>query len=94
MQVLLAPSAPFNAVVTGGTIFDNVIITDEKEEADKFAAKWSERRDALVLETSGKKLVEPPPESWCKAAKSRRVLKRTKCPLSSWAAYTESTSHL
>merc|ERR1719205_321947 len=26
--------------VKGGTIFDNVIITDDKAEADKFAAEW------------------------------------------------------
>merc|ERR1711994_1153533 len=26
--------------VKGGTIFDNVIITDDKAEADNFAAKW------------------------------------------------------
>merc|ERR1712186_198857 len=26
--------------VKGGTIFDNVIITDDKAEADSFAAKW------------------------------------------------------
>merc|ERR1712064_80345 len=26
--------------VKGGTIFDNVIITDDKAEADKFADKW------------------------------------------------------
>merc|ERR1719492_776669 len=26
--------------VKGGTIFDNIIITDDKSEADSFAAKW------------------------------------------------------
>merc|ERR1712046_296920 len=26
--------------VKGGTIFDNIIITDDKAEADKFAEKW------------------------------------------------------
>merc|ERR1712057_107596 len=26
--------------VKGGTIFDNVIVTDDKSEADNFAAKW------------------------------------------------------
>merc|ERR1712217_671209 len=26
--------------VNGGTIFDNVIITDDRAEADNFAAKW------------------------------------------------------
>merc|ERR1739844_774580 len=26
--------------VKGGTIFDNIIITDDKAEADSFAAKW------------------------------------------------------
>merc|ERR1712022_24109 len=26
--------------VKGGTIFDNIIITDDKAEADKFADKW------------------------------------------------------
>merc|ERR1712134_38998 len=28
--------------VKGGTIFDNVIITDDKSEADAFAKKWKE----------------------------------------------------
>merc|ERR1712079_316911 len=28
--------------VKGGTIFDNVIITDDKAEADAFANKWKE----------------------------------------------------
>merc|ERR1711897_117964 len=28
--------------VKGGTIFDNVIITDDKAEADSFAKKWKE----------------------------------------------------
>merc|ERR1712113_642758 len=28
--------------VKGGTIFDNVIITDDKAEADNFAKKWKE----------------------------------------------------
>merc|ERR1711918_60415 len=31
--------------VKGGTIFDNVIITDDKEEADTFAAKWKALSD-------------------------------------------------
>merc|ERR1712028_270660 len=31
--------------VKGGTIFDNVIITDDKAEADKFAEKWKELSD-------------------------------------------------
>jgi len=30
--------------VTGGTIFDNLIITDDKNESDKFAAKWKRLR--------------------------------------------------
>merc|ERR1712207_102199 len=28
--------------VKGGTIFDNVIVTDDKAEADSFAKKWKE----------------------------------------------------
>merc|ERR1712098_389494 len=28
--------------VKGGTIFDNIIITDDKTEADTFAKKWKE----------------------------------------------------
>merc|ERR1712061_497822 len=28
--------------VKGGTIFDNVIVTDDKGEADSFAKKWKE----------------------------------------------------
>merc|ERR1712014_276696 len=28
--------------VKGGTIFDNIILTDDKAEADKFAKKWKE----------------------------------------------------
>merc|ERR1711957_251043 len=28
--------------VKGGTIFDNIIITDDKSEADTFAKKWKE----------------------------------------------------
>merc|ERR1711968_351803 len=31
--------------VKGGTIFDNVIITDDKAEADEFAKKWRALRD-------------------------------------------------
>merc|ERR1712150_318969 len=31
--------------VKGGTIFDNVIITDDKAEADDFAKKWRALRD-------------------------------------------------
>merc|ERR1712166_1406717 len=31
--------------VKGGTIFDNVIITDDKAEADKFAEKWKALSD-------------------------------------------------
>merc|ERR1712071_498829 len=32
--------------VKGGSIFDNVIITDEKAEADAFAKKWKELSEA------------------------------------------------
>merc|ERR1712242_284993 len=38
--------------VKGGTIFDNVIITDDKAEADAFARKWKELNE---LEKSKKK---------------------------------------
>merc|ERR1719356_1531839 len=38
--------------VKGGTIFDNVIITDDKAEADAFAKKW---KDLSEVETSKKK---------------------------------------
>merc|ERR1712039_241972 len=38
--------------VKGGTIFDNVIITDDKSEADAFAKKWKELSE---LEKSKKK---------------------------------------
>merc|ERR1712151_1234255 len=31
--------------VKGGTIFDNVIVTDDKAEADSFAKKWKELSD-------------------------------------------------
>merc|ERR1712070_286735 len=38
--------------VKAETIFDNIIITDDKAEADKFAAKWKEVNEK---ETAGKK---------------------------------------
>merc|ERR1711870_121895 len=38
--------------VKGGTIFDNIIITDDKAEADNFAAKWKTLYD---IETAQKK---------------------------------------
>merc|ERR1719492_751224 len=38
--------------VKGGTIFDNVIITDDKAEADAFAQKW---KDLSEVEKSKKK---------------------------------------
>merc|ERR1712039_414135 len=38
--------------VKGGTIFDNVIITDDKAEADAFAKKW---KDLSEVETAKKK---------------------------------------
>merc|ERR1712176_1130918 len=38
--------------VKGGTIFDNVIITDDKAEADAFAKKW---KDLSEVEKSKKK---------------------------------------
>merc|ERR1712007_257605 len=41
--------------VKGGTIFDNVIITDDVAEADAFAAKWKALSDA---ETEKKKAEE------------------------------------
>merc|ERR1719424_2093712 len=49
--------------VKGGTIFDNVIITDDKAEADAFAAKWkalSEHEKAEnAKDDSAKKAEEP-----------------------------------
>jgi len=39
--------------VKGGTIFDNIIITDDKAEADKFSAKWEAQK---TVETEAKKL--------------------------------------
>merc|ERR1740117_2718754 len=38
--------------VKGGTIFDNVIVTDDKAEADTFAAKW---KALHTIETDAKK---------------------------------------
>merc|ERR1711879_720048 len=38
--------------VKGGTIFDNVIITDDAAEADAFAAKW---KDLKAVEDAKKK---------------------------------------
>merc|ERR1712070_655762 len=37
--------------VKGGTVFDNIIITDDKAEADKFAAKRKEEDDKKAAET-------------------------------------------
>merc|ERR1719197_1444668 len=51
--------------VKGGTIFDNIIITDDKAEADKFAEKWKalnakerELKDAADKEEKDKKDAE------------------------------------
>merc|ERR1712085_90085 len=47
--------------VKGGTIFDNVIITDDKAEADAFAKKWkelSEVENAKKKEEDDKKAAE------------------------------------
>merc|ERR1712034_264944 len=38
--------------VKGGTIFDNIIVTDDKAEADNFAKKW---KDLSEVEKSKKK---------------------------------------
>merc|ERR1719378_1522873 len=38
--------------VKGGTIFDNIIITDDKAEADAFAKKW---KDVSEVEKAKKK---------------------------------------
>merc|ERR1711881_503934 len=38
--------------VKGGTIFDNVIVTDDKAEADAFAQKW---KDLSAVEKAAKK---------------------------------------
>jgi len=47
--------------VKGGTIFDNIIITDDKAEADAFAGKWktlSEVEKAKKKEEDDKKKEE------------------------------------
>merc|ERR1712039_1107174 len=47
--------------VKGGTIFDNIIITDDVAEADSFAAKWkalSEVETAKLKEAEDKKKAE------------------------------------
>merc|ERR1712224_93021 len=41
--------------VKGGTIFDNVIVCDDKAEADAFAAKW---KAVSEVEKAGKKKEE------------------------------------
>merc|ERR1712113_874162 len=50
--------------VKGGTIFDNIILTDDKAEADSFAKKWKElsefekskkKEDEVVKKSEGKK---------------------------------------
>eukprot|EP00448_Togula_jolla_P040925 CAMPEP_0170622362 /NCGR_PEP_ID=MMETSP0224-20130122/29089_1 /TAXON_ID=285029 /ORGANISM="Togula jolla, Strain CCCM 725" /LENGTH=392 /DNA_ID=CAMNT_0010948673 /DNA_START=68 /DNA_END=1246 /DNA_ORIENTATION=+ len=49
--------------VKGGTIFDNVIITDDKAEADSFAKKWkaiSEVEKKSKAEEDAKKAAEAP----------------------------------
>merc|ERR1719198_1475362 len=49
--------------VKGGTVFDNIIITDDKAEADKFVAKWkelSEVEKAKKKEEDDKKAAETP----------------------------------
>merc|ERR1712087_526846 len=49
--------------VKGGTIFDNIIITDDKSEADNFAGKWkalSEVENAKKKEEDDKKKSETP----------------------------------
>merc|ERR1711956_92387 len=50
--------------VKGGTIFDNVIITDDKAEADAFAKKWKDLSD---IEMSKKRL-----EDDAKAAEDKK----------------------
>merc|ERR1712190_539322 len=42
--------------VKGGTIFDNIILTDDKAEADVFAMKWKELSE---VEQSKKKEEDP-----------------------------------
>merc|ERR1711953_1625469 len=49
--------------VKGGTIFDNIIITDDKSEADSFAKKWKELstvEKAKKKEEDDKKKAEAP----------------------------------
>merc|ERR1711998_400689 len=49
--------------VKGGTVFDNIIITDDKAEADEFVAKWkelSEVEKAKKKEEDDKKAAETP----------------------------------
>merc|ERR1711920_547003 len=52
--------------VKGGTVFDNVIITDDKAEADSFAKKWkvlSEVEQAKKKEEDDAKAAEAKTES-------------------------------
>merc|ERR1712224_159283 len=44
--------------VKGGTIFDNVIVCDDKAEADKFAAKWKALSEVEKVEEKGGRLQE------------------------------------
>merc|ERR1711935_1045561 len=44
--------------VKGGTIFDNVIITDDKAEADAFAAKWKALSEHEKAEKTAEKTKE------------------------------------
>merc|ERR1711920_941713 len=51
--------------VKGGTIFDNIILTDDKAEADAFAKKWkdlSEVEKSKKEEEEAKKADEKKPE--------------------------------
>ncbi|CAE7505692.1 crt-1 [Symbiodinium natans] len=55
--------------VKGGTIFDNIILTDSITEADEFAAKWKVLREAEMAEMT--KAEEAQREAFEKAKASR-----------------------
>merc|ERR1712060_164840 len=63
--------------VKGGTIFDNVIITDDKSEADAFAKKW---KDLSELEKSKKK-----EEDDAKAAEDAKATAEKKEEAEGWS---------
>merc|ERR1711865_1094400 len=49
--------------VKGGTIFDNVIITDDKAEADDFAKKWKALSEGEAAKKKKEEAASKAPES-------------------------------